>query len=213
MIDELFVRLTHLEVAIQQESLLHSSNNYLRYYSNDLSLHSSCLNDNRNNKTDNETLSSPPRPSTPTARRMRRGRVGQRSPDNSPQRTDLDDFLLPYLAQSPHLMSEQMPTVLDALQPHFPHVSTEALASLVREWYRKRREYMTHRVNAYCDKHFCMLTELEVLPGLVADRMQQEAILRAVRLDVTDNDECARQYLVERIAAYFANRRKHDPYP
>jgi hypothetical protein len=133
-------------------------------------------------------------------------------PDNSgPRRTDLDPYLLPFLVRSPYLTPEQMAFVMPEMQRAFPLAKKERLESLTREWFRKRREYMTHRINAYCDRMYCMQVEADVLPYLQSDELQLDEIAWKCKLDVTECQEEARAYVLERVTSYFHNRRKTDP--
>ena len=122
------------------------------------------------------------------------------------QRTDLDDVLLGYLEQSPYAPEDNMfDRIIAECQRIFPHATRQRLVSKIREWYRKRREYMTHRVYNYCNKHYRMQDGKQVINVLRANNAMVDSIREECSIDV-ENDEEARKYVIDRVESFFERR-------
>ena len=120
-------------------------------------------------------------------------------------RTDLDPILLPYLAQSPYVSSD-VERIITECQRTFPHASRAALGQLIREWFRKRREYMTHRVYNYCNKHYRLMEGKEVLNMLRNNEQALDAIRDECRLDITEVT-ASRDFAFDRVESFFMRRK------
>ena len=120
-------------------------------------------------------------------------------------RTDLDPILLPYLNKSPYV-GDDLERIVTECQRTFPHSSRSALNQLVREWFRKRREYMTHRVYNHCNKQYRMRDGKEVLKSLRGNAQALDEIREECRLDVTDVN-AARDFAYDRVESFFERRK------
>lgn len=120
-------------------------------------------------------------------------------------RTDLDPILLPYLAQSPHI-DKQLERVVRECQRSYPQATRTTLSRLIREWYRKRREYMTHRIYNYCNKHYRLVDGGMVLERLSGDVGELDRVRAECKLDVVDV-EAARAFAYDRVVSFFTRRK------
>ena len=137
---------------------------------------------------------------------VRRSSSNNSSP-HEVQRTDLDRFLLPHLHHSSKVPAEDiLKAIISEYQRAFPHTNCTKLNSRIKEWYRKRREYMTHRVYNYCNKNFRLRDGQEVLEMLRGNAQVLDEIREECKLDVTDA-HAAREYAYDRVESFF-NRRK-----
>ena len=130
--------------------------------------------------------------------------------DRIVNRTDLDPILVPYL-QADAYAPDDIEMVVDTCQRSFPYASRTSLGQLIREWFRKRREYMTHRVYGYCNKNYRLREGGEVLEWLKHNVDELDAIRQGCNLDVTDV-KAARYYAYDRVESFF-NRRKNKKSP
>ena len=122
------------------------------------------------------------------------------------QRTDLDDILMPYLERSPYAPEDAMfDRIIAECQRIFPHETRQRVVSKIREWYRKRREYMTHRVYNYCNKHYRMQDGKQVISSLRTNDAMVDVIREECSIDVGDDEE-ARKYVIDRVASFFERR-------
>ena len=127
------------------------------------------------------------------------------STSRSLSRTDLDPFLEHLIQRSPYINETQLPQATREIRRAFPYVEPSLIGKAVKEWFRKRREYMTHRVFNYCNKNFRMQDSGEVLCKLKNDIDMQDFLRRSCNLDVVD-DTAARNYIIERVESFFSTR-------
>lgn len=115
------------------------------------------------------------------------------------RRQDLDDLLLPFLRKSAHLPVRTLDAALAQTLRLYPLCPRPKMTSLIREWFRKKREYMSHRVHIYCRKHGITRAHVDHLashPDLLDDVRDQCGI------EITD-DRAARKFVLERMAGFF----------
>jgi hypothetical protein len=106
---------------------------------------------------------------------------------------------------SAYITSTQLPQITLEIRRVYPYLDPSLIGKTVKEWFRKRREYMTHRVFNYCNKNFRMQDGQHVLAQLRRDVAMQDAVRRDCNLDITD-DLAARSYIIERVESFFSTR-------
>jgi hypothetical protein len=122
------------------------------------------------------------------------------------QRADLDEFLSPFLEQSPYAPDgNTFEQIITDCQRLFPNESRQRIISKIREWFRKRREYMTHRVYNYCNKHYRMQDGKQVIDTLRTNSAMIDTIREECSIDIGNDDE-ARDYVIDRVESFFERR-------
>jgi hypothetical protein len=123
-------------------------------------------------------------------------------------RSEFDRFLLPFLERSAKLSDADLESAVQICLLHFPECSRDELKSRIREWFRKHREYMTHRIDTHGKKNYRLRTRQEVMAELAdirnIDRIRQECSLELKA------DQEAREYVLERVSSYFDRRERTE---
>lgn len=122
-------------------------------------------------------------------------------------REHLDRLCTPQLQLSPNPSTRELNIIVDELASYHCGIERPSLLSSARKWFRKRREYMTSRINASCEKVFYedRIVSEEALKNVIARIDAEPELVERVRelsaLDLARN-EAADKFLREKMAGY-----------
>jgi hypothetical protein len=118
----------------------------------------------------------------------------------------LDNFCLPLLQVNPKPSKEELQSIARQLEQHYPQFRYKDLLSKIREWFRKRREYMSQRIFYVCELAFpaASLNTDERLRECIAEVNQKNSrvlmkIVSDSQLDITD-EFAAQEYCREKVS-------------
>lgn len=121
----------------------------------------------------------------------------------------MDTYCLPLLQVNPKPEKEDLQVIARQLEQFYPQFRFKDLLSKIREWFRKRREYMSQRIFAMCEQAFPSggLTSDERLRECL-DEVNQEGsrVLRKIvfdsQLEITD-EAAAQAYCREKVRVVY----------
>lgn len=119
----------------------------------------------------------------------------------------MDAFCLPLLQVNPKPENTELQAIARHLEQLYPQFRYKDLLSKIREWFRKRREYMSQRIFHICEQEFpaSMLTSDDQLRDCIAmitcdPSPTLEKILKEAQLEIID-EQAALSYCREKVLA------------
>lgn len=121
-------------------------------------------------------------------------------------RTDLDRVCMPTFRECVEPIGSQLHVITSELETSFPNISRKCLLSLVRKWFRKRREELTFRLLQYFrSKHDIDLVNGESRAALFRSisegRYDFRPIIRASHVSLQENEHIL-QFHKEKVVAF-----------
>lgn len=117
----------------------------------------------------------------------------------------MDSYCLPLLQVNPKPSKEELQAIARQLEQYYPQFRYKDLLSKIREWFRKRREYMSQRIFSVCEMAFpaASLTTDERLRECVAEVNENNSrvlmkIVHDSQLEITD-EFAAQEYCREKV--------------
>ncbi len=119
----------------------------------------------------------------------------------------MDTYCLPLLQVNPKPEKDELQTIARHLEPFYPQFRHKDLLSKIREWFRKRREYMSQRIFNICEQVFpaSTMTSDVRLRECIAEINQDHSrvlmkIIHESQLEITD-EKAAMDYCREKVSA------------
>lgn len=123
---------------------------------------------------------------------------------------DLDDLCLPLFTRKPNPSTVELNQLVRAIERNYPRVEKKKMLSVIRRWFRKRRDDNGQKVFAAC---------ISVLVPLIEQGLPVDGIQRSVRerdqlyselaeqasIEIT-NAQAAHEFLLEKIKSFIDRR-------
>lgn len=115
---------------------------------------------------------------------------------------------MPVLQNNPKPEKEDLLVIARQLEHYYPQFRPKELLSKIREWFRKRREYMSQRIFHVCEETFpaISMTSDDRLRDCIAQVNQDDSlvlkkIVHDSQLEIID-EHVAREYVREKVQTH-----------
>lgn len=137
---------------------------------------------------------------------------GQHGIWSAEQRRALDHYCLPLLRKRITPTTSELNTIISRLESTYPTMERRRLLSKVREWFRKRREYMSSKVFTLCERLFPHSIDTQKALDKAVYTLKHtpqllESIVRTANLDLEDIS-IAREFCYEKSVVFLKNALK-----